>query len=167
MCVHIHIFVPKTNMTFTKRCSIRARNHCDDVYKTPAVFVRAMNILLVVRREEMKDVEFPTEGVVYRGGGLPQVHTNFYTEGKSFRVAGFLASSFSIEKAHSFMIFADNRQEPCVLWEIHVDPRGKTSLVHRCKHVSYVQRTNVPGEQEYLFAPYSPFTVKEVCATLQ
>jgi hypothetical protein len=30
------------------------------------------------------------------------------------------------------------------------------------KHVNYVNASNVSGEAEYLFAPYSPFTVKEV-----
>jgi hypothetical protein len=29
-----------------------------------------------------------------------------------------------------------------------------------------VARTKVPGEEEYLFAPYSPFTVKEVCVCM-
>ena len=43
----------------------------------------------------------------------------------------------------------------CVLWRVHIDPeRG-------CRHVNVVARV-VPGlavEQEYLFAPYSAFTV--------
>ena len=29
-------------------------------------------------------------------------------------------------------------------------------------HVNLVDRTNVPGEEEYLFAPYSAFTVLSV-----
>lgn len=29
----------------------------------------------------------------------------------------------------------------------------------KCVHVNLVKRTNVDGEQEYLFAPYSTFTV--------
>jgi hypothetical protein len=32
----------------------------------------------------------------------------------------------------------------------------------RCKHVNFVQHSLVPGEQEYLFAPYSIFTVRSV-----
>jgi hypothetical protein len=35
-------------------------------------------------------------------------------------------------------------------------------LRYSCKHVNYVSVSKVPGEAEYLFAPYSPFTVKEV-----
>ena len=29
----------------------------------------------------------------------------------------------------------------------------------KCVHVNLVKKTNVPGEEEYLFAPYSAFTV--------
>ena len=40
-----------------------------------------------------------------------------------------------------------------VLWIVRIDP------VLKCVHVNLVTRSNVPGEQEYLFAPYSAFTV--------
>ncbi len=128
------------------------------------MFVRAINILLVIRREKHENIRFPMNGLVYRGGGLGDAHKGFYTVGKSFRVAGFLATSFQRKTADFFMEGADRRNEPCVLWVIKVDPRGLDSVVHRCKHVSYVENTNVKGEEEYLFAPYSPFTVQEVSA---
>ena len=35
-------------------------------------------------------------------------------------------------------------------------------MVHRCRHVNLVTKTNVPGEEEYLFAAYSTFVVKRV-----
>ena len=40
---------------------------------------------------------------------------------------------------------------------IKFDPRGKDQLKYRCKHVNLVKKavTHVPGEEEYLFAPYS------------
>ena len=31
--------------------------------------------------------------------------------------------------------------------------------VRKCAHVNLVKKTNVEGEEEYLFAPYSAFTV--------
>ena len=40
-----------------------------------------------------------------------------------------------------------------ILWTIRIDPALK------CKHVNLVTKSNVPGEAEYLFAPYSAFTV--------
>ena len=38
-------------------------------------------------------------------------------------------------------------------WLVRIDP------VHKCHHVNLVRSTHVEGEQEYLFAPYSTFTV--------
>ena len=40
-----------------------------------------------------------------------------------------------------------------VLWRVRIDPE------RRCLHVNLVEKSNVPGEEEYLFAPYSAFTV--------
>ena len=51
---------------------------------------------------------------------------------------------------------------PAVRWVVHFDVRGETSFRYRCKHVSLVTRSNVRGEEEYLFAPYSVFTVRSV-----
>jgi hypothetical protein len=130
------------------------------------VFVRAVNTLLVTRPREDKSFPFPPKGVLYRGGGLPAEHKDFYQVGKSFRVAGFLAASFSKIVAEKFMVLADGSKEQCVIWEIRLDPRGEHSHVYKCKHVSYVRYSNLEHEMEYLFAPYSPFTVKEVSNSL-
>jgi hypothetical protein len=64
--------------------------------------------------------------------------------------------------AEQFMLYSDGRGEPCVLWEIHVDPASELSPARRCNHVSYVKHSNVASECEYLFARYLPFTAKEV-----
>ena len=42
-----------------------------------------------------------------------------------------------------------------VLWVVRIDP------VHKCRHVNLVTKRvlGLPDEQEYLFAPYSVFTV--------
>ena len=44
----------------------------------------------------------------------------------------------------------------CVLWLVRIHP------VHKCHHVNLVTKRvpNLPDEQEYLFAPYSVFTVE-------
>jgi hypothetical protein len=136
----------------------------DDATAAPhlAVIVRAISMLLVIRRLTIQVIKFPPNGVVFRGGGLPEEHRGFYESGREFRVPGFLASSFAKETAEHFMCSARARGEPCVMWEIHVDPAGERSPAKRCMHVNYVERSNLPGEMEYLFAPYSPFTVKQV-----
>ena len=40
-----------------------------------------------------------------------------------------------------------------VRWLVRIDP------INKCHHVNLVRATHVAGEVEYLFAPYSAFTV--------
>ena len=131
-----------------------------------AVIVRAVNTLLISRRKDLQFVQFPRDGVTYRGGGLPHNHKAFFQCGTKYRVPGFLATSFSQQVADRFMLWADQRGENCVLWIIHVDPEGEHLASKRCLHVNYVEHRalGVPLEEEYLFAPYAPFTVRDVCA---
>jgi hypothetical protein len=127
-----------------------------------AVVVHTINQLLVTRRTEAKG-EFPPGGTCWRGGGLPDQHRAFFQPGTKFRVPMFLATSFSEDTADEFLYRAHvDGGLPAVKWRIRVDPRGETQFKHRCKHVNFVTRTNVPGEKEFLFAPYSVFTVVSV-----
>ena len=48
------------------------------------------------------------------------------------------------------------------MWVVHVDPSGEHDAAHRCAHVNYVSHTHVGGEAEFLFVPYSIFTVRSV-----
>ena len=66
---------------------------------------------------------------------------------------------------------------PPVHWIVRVDPKGEKSLRcvlpvcaalllrvmqprrSRCRHVNLVEKSNVKGEVEFLFAPFSVFTV--------
>ena len=45
-----------------------------------------------------------------------------------------------------------------------MDERGKDDFIFRCKHVNLVTKrvAGLPDEQEYLFVPYSAFTVTGV-----
>ena len=124
-----------------------------------AAFTHALNTLQITRREDGANLSFPPNGVTYRGGALPNDHKKFYKVGALFRAAGFLATSFSQDNASEYMCRASVGGEPCVLWEVHVDPAGGQSQAMRCKHVCYLEHG---GEKEYLFAPYSPFTVDSV-----
>ena len=40
-----------------------------------------------------------------------------------------------------------------------VDERGKHKKEFRCKHTNFVLKTEVPGEMEFLYSPYSLFKV--------
>ena len=147
---------------------INALLRIDDATAAPhlAVIVRAINTLLVTRRGDIQSLRFPPNGVTYRGGGLPDQHRSFFRPGMKYRVPGFLATSFSELVAGKFMAWADGRGEPCVLWVVRVDAGGEQAQQKRCLHVNYVTRSNVADEDEYLFAPYAPFTVVSVSRRL-
>jgi hypothetical protein len=126
-----------------------------------ATLVRGINTLCVIRRPSGA-VNFPSNGICWRGGGLPAEHQTFYVPGKVYRVPGFLATSFSEDKAEEFLYRAHVLAgHPAIKWVVHLDARGATQHKYRCRHVDLVRHSNTPGEEEFLFAPYSVFTVKE------
>ena len=131
---------------------------------------RAINTLCVVRGHAVGELRFPKGGITYRGGGFDNANKAFFTEGKQFRVPGFLATSFSKSIATNFR---DNIATPPpggsrIMWLIRIDPEGETNPEKRCKHVNFVSNSHIadddgnPREAEFLFAPYSVFTVKTV-----
>ena len=128
----------------------------------PAVqIITNINQLCVVRRKGV--AMFPAQGMCFRGSGLPEQHQGFFVPGKKYRVPGFLASSSSEAIAFGFLIRAHIRQSvPVVLWRIHFDERGLKDPRYRCRHVNLVRHCNVANEEEFLFAPYSTFTVRAV-----
>ena len=80
----------------------------------------------------------------------------------NFRVPGFLASSFNEEVAYRFLYMKFAEGKTPVKWIIELDLRGRASLQFRCKHVNFCENSDVPGEEEFLFAPYSVFTVLSI-----
>lgn len=75
------------------------------------------------------------------------------TRDKQFRQPAFLATSFDQKVAQTFI--ARSKMPSRVLWKVRIDREKK------CLHVNLVQKSNVENEQEYLFAPYSAFTVEK------
>ncbi len=125
------------------------------------VLVRSINMLCIVRRDPSKQI-FPPRMCTFRGGELPLQHAHFFEVGKKYRVPGFLATSFNEDVAYRFlyMKFADGKTP--VKWIVELDPRGRDTLQYRCKHVNYCENSDVAGEEEFLFAPYSVFTVLSI-----
>jgi hypothetical protein len=131
------------------------REDAPELADPSAGLTRAINQLCVTVGVAGHAAVHPTGNICYRGGGFDDQHRDFYTAGKSFRQPAFLATSFSEAVADSFIARVPAHY-PKVKWLIRIDPARK------CVHVNLVGRTNVPGEQEYLFTPYSAFTVLSV-----
>jgi len=104
--------------------------------------------------------KFPRDGIVYRGGAFNNCFRTFFAIGKKYRVPGYLATSLRRKIAVSFALRAAENMAR-VLWRISVDTRGITDPIYRCRHAFVLEKTHIPGEEEYLFVPYSTFTVME------
>lgn len=83
-----------------------------------------------------------------------------FVKNRKYRVPMFLATSFERKIATQFA--ARSGGDSAVLWEVEVDPEGKDDFLRRCKHVSFLPKSHVKTEKEFLFAPYSVFTVVSV-----
>lgn len=131
------------------------------------MIARGINQRVVHRGEaekaaRLKDLwrnKFPKDGVVYRGGGFDNRFQSFFTPGKTYRVPGYLATSLHKSVATAFAVRARHSRAR-VIWNIKVDTRGITDPLYRCKHAFILEKTHIPGEEEYLFVPYSTFTVE-------
>ena len=94
----------------------------------------------------------------------------FFAPGVAYRAPMFVATSF--DDAVSVNTFLRRLERPSAsqrpphqeptLWLFHYD--GSLPQSRRCVHVNFIDRTDgtVHGEDEFLFAPYSCFTVRAV-----
>jgi hypothetical protein len=88
---------------------------------------------------------FPPDNLCFRGGGFDEQYRSFFVKGREFRQPAYFATSFSRAVADAFIARAVAASK--VRWLVRIDD------VRKCAHVNLVQKTNVPGEEEYLFAP--------------
>ena len=122
----------------------------------------------------------------WRGGGFRDDHKSFFKLQKNYRVPGFLATSQEVNTAEKFIRRAE-KAYPRILWCILVrlltalhcpecihlsrdslsllcisqlDGRGEMHKEFRCKHAKFVLKTEVKGEMEFLYAPYSVFKAR-------
>jgi hypothetical protein len=131
------------------------RSDRDELADSIAGLSRAINLLCVTTGPSALQVaSHPPDNVCYRGGGFDDRYRSFFVSGRQFRQPAYLATSFSRAVATDFLSRSDMPSK--VLWMVRIDPHRK------CVHVNLVKRSNVPGEEEYLFAPYSAFTVVRV-----
>jgi hypothetical protein len=75
--------------------------------------------------------------------------------------AGMVLVCFKRTVASNFAFKAD-KDHPCALWRVMLDPRGKPQHEYRVQHMTFVAKTLIKGEHEYLFAPYSVFKLVSI-----
>ena len=153
-------------------CSVINAVIRDDVaeeIEAATIIFRSINSRRVRRQNVGANINvqsYPSRGETWRGGGFRREHRAFFERmiGKKYRVPGFLATSVRRDIAAAFAFKADmaNPSHPCAIWCITFDPRGKENPDYRVKQMTLVSKTLTAGEHEYLFAPYSVFTLVSV-----
>ena len=140
-------------------CSLLQKAIRDDDAEHAAVFARALCAFIITRnRPGLSRPTLPPR--TYRGGGLPPDKHYFFMPGKQYRMSMFLSSTADRLKTNPFM---QDKEDP-VLWTFVFDPNLG------CKHINLIDRhdghlggdANQAVEDEWLFAPYSFFTVESV-----
>jgi hypothetical protein len=127
-----------------------------DAVKRALPFIGGINMMCVTRRsEDGEKIEWPNDCVLYRGGDFDDRLRHCYLPGTVFRCPMFLATSKEKARAVEFMRRSESACK--ILWHVRVH------VEHKCVHVNYFEgMTEVKGEHEFLFAPYSVFTVRSV-----
>ena len=153
-------------------CSVLNAVIRDDVVEeieAASMIFRSLNSRRVRRENVAASINiqsYPLKGETWRGGGFRREHRAFFEHmiGQKYRVPGFLATSTrrSVAVAFSFKASGAHPSHPCAIWRVTFDPRGKDHPEYRVKHMGLVSKTLIAGEYEYLFAPYSVFTLVSV-----
>jgi hypothetical protein len=175
MYVAVRLWTSAHTLGGRELCSVlneAIRNDEPDAINHAAIIAHAMNAFCVTRRAlGTASVRWPPNNRSYRGGAMPRDLRGFFEPGKRYRANMFVATSF--EKDVSVNTFLRRLETPSatqhppfqepVLWIFHFD--GTLPEKRRCVHVNFIDRTDgtVHGEDEFLFAPYSCFTVRSVC----
>ena len=95
----------------------------------------------------------------WRGGGFNNDFQDFFVDEKYYRCPGFLATSFEKEVATRFLTMKAADGTATALWIVLLDARGTQAAEYRCMHASYVLKSHLGAEKEFLFSPYSVFQV--------
>merc|ERR1712046_433769 len=112
-----------------------------------------MGSLLVSKRGERKERQWPKDFMSHRGTTMPKEAVDFFTVGKLYRVPMFLATSFHKETALDFL-----KQKSDDHVAVHFI--FKLDKQKQCDHALYIEEmTLVAHEDELLYMPYSAFTV--------
>jgi len=124
----------------------------DEIFKKSLRLARLMNTLVSDRSSISKTI-WPEEGQTYRGSGLPQEEVDKFAEGYKYRASMFLATAFDEQVTRSFLRGVGKGMVP-VLFIFRLHPTDK------CDHVLYLEELSlIHGETEFLYAPYSVYTV--------
>jgi hypothetical protein len=128
----------------------------NDAFIAAVKIVRLMNLLIISNRGGASQVRWPENWKTFRGTGLPMEEVRSFVKGKQYRAAMFLATTVDKKVTEHFLDQISDNLVP-VLFTFEIDQD------HKCLHAMYLEdHTLVKGEREFLYTPYSTFTVENV-----
>ena len=145
----------------TELCSMLCeilREDAPNILRFAMPIIRGISHLDIYSREL---IEWPEDCLLYRGGGLPTHARVHFTEGKTYRCPTFLAASDKRKIGEMFCNRATQRKIDATLYIFHLSDRYGC----KCTNVTYVGsggKSNIDSESEFLFFPYSVFTVRSI-----
>lgn len=140
------------------------RDDVEEEIQAAVTIFRSLNTRRVTRKTSTGvDPSYPPKGETWRGGGFREACAPFFERmrGRKYRVPGFLATSIKRSVAANFA-FRIGKNRPRAMWHIAFDPRGKRHPEYRVQHLTFVSKSFTRGEHEYLFPPYSVFTLLSI-----
>lgn len=152
------------NMELSSLLNAIIRDDVEEEIEAAIPVFRSINSRRISRvsvGDKAVDTTFPRNGETWRGGSFRTKFQSFFTVGIKYRVPGFLATTCKKAIAAKFASVC-SKEHPRALWRIVFDPRGKHQAEYRVNHMTFVTNTLFRGEGEYLFAPYSVFTLVSV-----
>ena len=172
MFIAVRLWTSADTLGSREFCSLlneALRNDDADAIADATVITHALNAFCVTRRSHGSPVRWPPEHVTYRGTAMPRIFKEFFTVGKKYRAPMFVATSFREAVAGNFLMRLPppaNDQTPPLqeptLWCFHFNSNLPES--ERCMQGKLIDRNDgtVGEELEFLFSPYSVFTVRDV-----
>jgi hypothetical protein len=73
-------------------------------------------------------LKYPLDGILWRGGQLPDKHRDFFRVEKKYRAPAFMSTSIDEKVAERFLYEA-SQHGACVKWKIMLHPEGATIWV--------------------------------------
>jgi len=173
MLIAVRLWTSTGTLGSREFCSLlneALRNDDADAIVHAVAITHALNAFCVTGRSIGSPVRWPPKHVTYRGTAMPRTFKEFFTVGKKYRAPMFVATSFREDVAveHFLMRLPPPTedqtppiQEP-TLWRFHLN--SNLPERERCKQANFIDRTDgtVGDEHEFLFSPYSVFTVRAV-----
>lgn len=140
-------------------CSMLCEFIREDIFESLEIVMPLIKGIINIDPESREYIKWPKNNLLYRGGAITIPLQAQFIEGKKYRCPFLLSTSLKRKIAEMFCNRAVQRKIDSVLYIFHLNEKEGC----KCYNVANISSdSNVCSEQEFLFFPYSVFTVRSV-----